>query len=622
MKSKGCKATAVVAALLMVAPGWAQTQTGSTGQSVSTLRVTTRAVLVDVIVTDKNGNPVKGLTKDDFAIVEDGKPQAISYFEENRGDPYATPVKPLALPPNVFCNFSPLPAPPVVNVLLLDSLNTPMEDQTYVHQQALRFLKSVHPGTRMAIFTMSLGLHFVQGFTDDPSQLLAGLNDSNNNEMEVPALLKSYEESGAQSDVIEIMSRPVPAGPNATTTAAPPAMIAALQDFFQSTDTAQETDRAYRTLINLQKLARFLSVFPGRKNLIWFSESFPARLFGDSSQRMDDQIRRTVNMLTAARVAVYPVDARGMKEYHFYEAEDDTQGVVNNTDEVMGEQSVQANSIISENAQRDSDQEAMSMLAESSGGKVFKNTNGLAGVIANVAQTSNDFYSLSYAPTNTKMNGLFRRIVVKVANGKYHLSYRRGYYASDAGLPGAVEQEEAAAREDQKPHAEGKRPPIDPLGPFMDLGMPQSEQILYKLLVVPEKTSPAAAGDRQRKNDNKRYALDFAVDLRDLHLRTTADGGHQGTIYVEFRVFDRYGSIVQHEEHRVELKVPSKVFKSYQTTGVQMQAQLQVPHNGHYWLRTGVYDANTQRVGTMEVPLDQIAPGEMAQKRQGEAQLQ
>ena len=541
MNGNGCKAAAA-AALLMAVSALAQTQAGSTQKPVSTLRVTTRAVLVDVIVTDKNGNPVKGLTKDDFTVLEDGKPQQISYFEENRSNPYVEPIKPLQLPPNVFCNYSPLPAPPAVNVLLLDSLNTPKEDQTYVHQEALRFLKGMHPGTRMAIFTMSLGLHFVQGFTDDPTRLLAGLNDRNNNEIEVPALLKSYEESGAQSTIIEIMSRPVPNGPNSTTTAASPAMIAALQDFFQQTDLTQSTDRAYRTLENLQRLAQFLSAFPGRKNLIWFSESFPVRLFGASSERLDDEIRKTVNMLTAARVAVYPVDARGAKRYHFYEAANTTQYLVNNNAEMVGAQSVHATSIMNENEQRDSDQEAMSILAKSSGGEVFKNTNDLAGVISDISQTSGDFYSLSYSPADAKMDGSFRHIVVKVADGDgYQLSYRRGYYASGAGLPGAVEVEEAAVRNDQGLDAGKAHPRTDPLGPFMDLGMPQSEQILYKLLVVPEKADPKTADVRNADKNTRQYALDFAVDLHDLHLTPTADGGHRGTLYVEFRVYDRYG---------------------------------------------------------------------------------
>lgn len=609
---------------LLACPSWAQTPAGSASapnpptRPVSTLRVTTRAVLVDVIVTDKDGNPVKGLSKDDFTILEDGKPQRVSYFEENRSNPYATPVKSLELPPNEFCNFSPLPPQPAVNVLLLDSLNTPMQDQTYVHEQALRFLRGVHPGTRMAIFTMSLGLHFVQGFSDDPAMLLSALNDGKNNEIEVPSLVKSYEESGAETTILEIMSRPMPFGPNATTTSASPAMIAALSDFFQTTGAAQETDRAYRTLENLQRLAQFLSAFPGRKNLIWFSESFPDRLFGDSSQRLDDQIRKTVNMLTAARIAVYPVDARGAKQLHFYEAGNTTQFLVNSTGEVMGQGSAQATSVMKEGLQRDSDQETMSLLAQDSGGKVFLNTNGLAGVISEISQSSNDFYSLSYAPTNSKMDGQFRHIVVKVNGGTYGLSYRRGYYASDVGLPGAVEQEEAdATQPEARPqHAHAPRKPAvhDPLSPFMDMGMPQSEQILYKLLVDPQSGDATPANSAQKDSKNMTYALNFAIDLHDLHLNPTAAGDHEGTVYVEFRIYDRYGDLLGNEEHLVKLHVPQSAFEADKKVGVQMRANLRVPKHGHYWLRTGVYDAETHRVGTMEIPLDMVRPSEMASR--------
>lgn len=620
MKSlRWCGATVALLACSVLA----QTPAGSADGAnlpklpVSTLRVTSRAVLVDVIVTDKDGNPVKGLSKDDFTISEDGKPQRVSYFEENRSNPYATPVKSLNLPPNQFCNYSPLPPQPAVNVLLLDSLNTPMQDQTYVHEQALRFMRGVHPGTRMAIFTMSLGLHFVQGFTDDPAMLLSALNDGKNNEIEVPSLVKSYEETGAQTAILEIMARPMPFGPNAQTTSASPAMIAALSDFFQETGAAQETDRAYRTLENLQKLAQFLSAFPGRKNLIWFSEQFPDRLFGDSSQRLDDQIRKTVNMLTAARIAVYPVDARGSKQLHFYEAANTTQFRVNSTGEVMGGGSAQATSVMNESLQRDSDQETMAMLARDSGGKVFRNTNGLAGVIAEVSQSSNDFYSLSYAPTNSKMDGQFRHILVKVNGGNYGLSYRRGYYATDLGLPGAVEQEaDAGQPEAKRAHAPGpaKSAVHDPLSPFMDMGMPQSDQILYKLLVEPQASGSAAADGAEKDGKNMNYALNFAIDLHDLHLNTAASGMHEGTVYVEFRIYDRYGELMGNEEHLVKLRVPQEAFEADEKVGVQMRANLRVPRHGHYWLRTGVYDAQTHHVGTMEIPLDLVRPSEMASR--------
>jgi VWFA-related protein len=138
----------------LAAPLLAQTATPDANAPAPSLQINSRAVLVDVIVTDRNGKPVTGLKKDAFTVTEQGKPQKISFFEENGLEKPAQPVELPKLPPDVFSNFSPFPQPPAVNVLLLDSLNTCMESQSNVHSQAMKFLKSAKPGTRSAIFTM------------------------------------------------------------------------------------------------------------------------------------------------------------------------------------------------------------------------------------------------------------------------------------------------------------------------------------------------------------------------------------------------------------------------------------------------------------------------------------
>src|SRR5579859_6857958 len=157
-------------------------QSGAPPQdSTATLTINSRAVLVDVIVTDSHGNPVKGLKQDAFTVTEQGKPQTVAFFEEHgAGAQAAQPVELPKFPPNVFSNFSPLPQPPAVTVLLLDSLNTHMDNQSFVHAQALKFLKTAKPGSRMAIFAMGLGLHFIQGFTDDPALLVKALENKKN----------------------------------------------------------------------------------------------------------------------------------------------------------------------------------------------------------------------------------------------------------------------------------------------------------------------------------------------------------------------------------------------------------------------------------------------------------
>ena len=122
------------------------------------------------------------LRKGNFKVMEDGKEQSIDFFEEHIAKtvpPGVLPPMP-KMPPNVYTNVPPVPESDSVNVLLLDSLNTPVEDQSYVHKQIMDYLKTMEPGTRTAIFLLGSKLRFVQGFTTDNSLLSAALNDKKN----------------------------------------------------------------------------------------------------------------------------------------------------------------------------------------------------------------------------------------------------------------------------------------------------------------------------------------------------------------------------------------------------------------------------------------------------------
>ena len=113
----------------------AQTALQSDTESpMTTLKLNVRTVLVDVVVTDKSGHAVPGLTKDDFQVLEEGKAQTISFFEPNfsASDP-ANAATPPALPPNTFTNVPTVVPNDSVNVLLMDALNTAEGDQSYVH---------------------------------------------------------------------------------------------------------------------------------------------------------------------------------------------------------------------------------------------------------------------------------------------------------------------------------------------------------------------------------------------------------------------------------------------------------------------------------------------------------
>jgi hypothetical protein len=78
----------------------------SSQQETATFRASTRLVLVDLVVTDKNGQTVKGLKAIDFTVLEDGKPQPVRAFESHVWQRIAAPVEKIKLPPNQYTNFT------------------------------------------------------------------------------------------------------------------------------------------------------------------------------------------------------------------------------------------------------------------------------------------------------------------------------------------------------------------------------------------------------------------------------------------------------------------------------------------------------------------------------------
>ncbi len=641
-----------LAAISIAIPLSSQTNRPATAAPEATLHITSRAVLVDVLVTDRNGAPVRGLKQGAFTVDEQGKPQTISFFEEHTSIP-GPPREMPKLPPNVFSNFSPFPDPPVVNVLLLDSLNSRLDSQQVVHKQALKFLKAAKPGSRMAIFTMGLGLHFVQGFTDDPTLLLAALNNKKNNEVQSSVMLQSQSEVNANANLAGMINAPVSGGG----TAGNPAMAAALSSFLDENEGSRTSDRVLLTLENMQRLATFLTGFPGRKNVIWFSESFPLVVQGIVDPQLKDIFANTMAMLAAARVAIYPVDSRGVDTASFYQADNQLPSSTSAPYQIMGVDSAptgrasepspgggggqsapgaQVGGLQQEDSARALARYTEESVAKETGGKAFVGSNGFAQIIDDITSSSADFYTLSYAPTDQKMDGSYRKIDVKVAGGHYNLSFRRGYPATDAALPGSALL--TRAKEVQKLAVQNPGQ-VDPLIPFMDLGMPQSEQILFKVLVKPLAEKPATdvsqasppatavpaptaalapptdltptTNPEPKKALPIHYKVDFAIDLSDLAFDTDADGQHKGALSLSILAYDRYGNIAARKETEASLAIKPQVWEIYKKTGLLFSTQIDVP-KGQYWLRIGLYDQSSAKVGTLELPLDSVTT--LAQK--------
>ncbi len=318
----------VLVSALIAAPLFGQTAVpDENGRLV--FKANARTVVLDVVVTGRDGKPVQGLRKEDFQVGEDGHPQAITFFEEHSGaHPLpASDAKLTQLPPNVFTNIPQVPPTDAVTVLLLDSMNTQLADQSFVHAQMLKYMKNIPPGTRMAIFTLGNSLGYVQGFTDDASQLSAALRNPKLGGGPVSSpLLASSGDNASNQALTSQMQEAVAQTASPAATAA----LAALQQFMAEQATSQTDLRVKNTLEAFQELAGYLAGIPGRKNVIWFSSAFPLVLFPNPdlrdafavSREYDPLVKKTSAMLAQAQVAVYPVAAEGNSTDSLYNADE------------------------------------------------------------------------------------------------------------------------------------------------------------------------------------------------------------------------------------------------------------------------------------------------------------
>jgi len=578
---------------LLVLSLHSQTAAPDSGNAVATIKSKVRLVLVDVVVTNNKGDAVTGLQKQDFEILEDSKPQTISTFEEHHGAP-PTQIKLPTLPPHVYTNFPATQTADSVNVLLLDALNTPSRDQVYVHSQMIKYLKTIPPGTRVAIFTLASRLRMLQGVTSDSSELLAALNSAQAGPQQSP-LPASGAEADANQRFIDFMIENSAAPTPQTLALAAVDPINAMKQFLSDSAAFQTEQRIGITLQALQQLARYLSSVPGRKNVIWFSGSFPVNIFPDAdvpdpfniATTFQDDLRKTADLLTAGQVALYPIAAEGLAPDTAFEANGKEIGQKRPSLAMRDQvKQLQAGEV-----SRDLNHTSMDELAKNTGGQAFYNTNGLNDALTRVVNNSTRYYSLAYTPANTKIDGKYRRIQVKLLKGKDNLAYRRGYYADDL----------------QTVLAAGQKPDTDPLLMLMGRNLPDYSQILYKIKVVPSDPQPAPDAPRIGSNPDlkgpfTRYGVDFAIAPQDLKLDSTPEGGRHGSIEIVLLAYDREGKPLNFVVTKGDVNLDSKLYENVQKVGLQIHKEIDVPKE-YVYLRTGIYDLKSNTAGTLGVPL-------------------
>jgi VWFA-related protein len=541
--------------------------TGSAGQQTQlpgqqpAIKSDVRIVLVDVVVTGAKGQTASGLKKEDFLLSEDGKQQAVSFFEEHT-DGKVTPVALPAMPAGVFTNYPTVKTTDSVNVLLLDSLNTQAIDQSYVRQQMEKYMEaaiaSPH-GARLAIFTLGQQLRMIRGFTADSAKSLEAMDDPN-----------SHTEAKFETQMASPLRKSAEAGGCG---AKAPIGIQACKEYLGQLNAERAGDRVGMTLQAFQALARYLAPIPGRKNIMWVAGSFPIHFFPDTGRRgqftspYPNEVRQTAELLTADQVAVYPIGATGVGGESYLNGNSDPSA--NRTGKAVED----------DEADQSFNQIAMEMLARDTGGHAFYNTNGLSEAMEQAVEEGSHFYSLAYVPSDSRMDGKFRKIDLKVA-GDYKLAYRRGYYAENAKFPVT----EAAQKKS------------DALLPLMGFGMPDFAQILFKV----QMSTRITLDGQGEPGITPKNLLDLAITPGDLHLEVGPDGKRRGSIEFIAVAYDADGKPLKSSRKKSSIVLEPQMYAEVTRTGLQMHREIGVAE-GEAYLRIGVMDLDTGKIGSLTI---------------------
>jgi hypothetical protein len=250
----------------------------------------------------------------------------------------------------------------------------------------------------------------------------------------------------------------------------------------------------------------------------------------------------------------------------------------------------------------------MQQIAEQSGGVAFYENNGFKKIFSAVVADGVNYYSLAYSPENKQLDGKFRKIEVrlpgspnvgqgKVKDTRYHLSYRRGYFADQ--LQERPTKVSAAVA-----------------GASMVHNAPGSAHLLFQARVLPadDPAVKSAAQTQQPEADSggsltrklqepvKRYSIDFLADMHRVSADLAEDGRRYATLEFIAIAYDADGKMLNYSDRTFKRAIGPAKYGELLQAGWPMHQELDLP-SGDIYLRLGVRDMTTGWLGSLEVPL-------------------
>jgi len=507
-----------------------------------TFQTGTQLVIETVVVKDKSGKPVEGLSTKDFTVTEDGVPQVIKVFDFQRfEDAPAQPVTaPLPARAEPFAKLSRTQIAPEPTgefryrdhrllALYFDMTTMPVPDQIRALNAAQKFIRTqMTAADLVSIMQFASGyVQVVQNFTGDRELLLR-----------VIETLIVGEDEDAATDPNDASS--------SDTGAAFGQNDAEFNIFF--------TDRQ---LSALQTAASMLGRLSEKKSLIYFASGL--RLNGTNNQA---QLHATINAAIRSGVTLWPVDARGLVAQA--PLGDASRGSPGGNGQYSGASAL----AVTSNFQRS--QDTLWTLGADTGGKALLDYNDLSAGIVQAQAAYSSYYIVGYYTSNTNLDGKFRRVKITLNAGLAGaLDYRQGYFA-------------------------GKQ--------FAKFTTADKERQLEDALMLADPVTEltiATEIDYFQLN-RAEYFVPVSVKIPGSELALARRGGAERTL-IDFigEIKDEYGTTVSNVRDKVDIKISDATAAELAQRPIEYDTGFTMLP-GKYKLKFLARDAETGRIGTYE----------------------
>lgn len=526
-----------------------------------TIKLSTELIEVRAVVTDRQGKVVDGLKKEDFEVMENGRPQAVSFFSIARvAGKDDVPTGAAKDAPKTGPG-STAASPSRTIALFVDNLHLSSSSLLSMKQALRRYVtEQLSDQDLVALIPTTGTLGLVGQFTRDRRILRYAIEKLSPGPATSDSLFSPYLAAMVDRGEPEALRVATSILAAEDRTPPPPGYVRGRAR--QVLSEAGYQSRA--TLLTLKAVAEAMAGLPGQRLIVLFSDGFT--LWDGSGQMDTSGVQSVVSRAVRSGVTIYSIDAKGLQPLSIFDA---SRPNLPADPRIMSYVSASEKDL----------ENGLNALARDTGGEPYFNTNDLAGALQKALDNNRLYYGLAYYPSSANDKKSFRQITVRVkTHPEYKVRTQKGYLAA----------------EPDKEKKDGKA--VTP------------EQRLAQAIVAPLPVTTlglVVEGDYlESEADDAQVSLKVSIDAEKLEYREQ-EGHYLFELQVATFVFDSSGKRVDAHTETINGNLLPERLALAKKSGYRYSRRFALKP-GLYQIRVGARETSTDRIGTgwalVEVP--------------------